>query len=573
MLHCPRTLPYIRLPLLPTTSVRPFLRLHWSATSARMAADTVGNGHLNGSAEAGPSSAPHIAKAYPETRFHTKILSTDVDSPITFSSTSSSDHREPLHKAHVQFCTASTRTSLSLASSAIRSSLPVAFPTETVYGLAANALDSHACKAIFDAKGRPQDNPLIVHVSDLDMARSVTQKGWAAPRCYSSLMKAFWPGGITFLVPAARSHTGQQPAASTSVDASAFFVGTGTSHLPMMVTANHPLVGIRMPSHPLARALIAETQLPLAAPSANASGRPSPTTAQHVMYDLGGRLDSQEQGRIPYILDGGSCENGVESTVVDGVTESGQLRILRPGAVSPEDIQRCLHEAGQTDIELRVYGKDLARQQAFEAAPTTPGMKYRHYSPTSPVVLLVPERTDGEVSSWRNVMGDQVTELRAARGGAEPITIGVMLLVDSPLAQHVFQEINDDQIHQWLDSERKRTNCISSPSPSQRLTHEEEKAEMKAALGPRFSFKDSDDDDQGATSIQPFSLGTLSTPALAARRLFAGLRILDEGSESTASHRNGVDLILIESVADTGIGLAVMNRVVKAAGDVVRVAV
>lgn len=507
--------------------------------------------------EAGPSS---LAR----TRFQTQILPTDATHPVvTFQDASCSSLRpvEPFHEAQIAQCHPLTRESLTRAAEAIKASLPVAFPTETVYGLAANALCETACKSIFDAKGRPQDNPLIVHVSDLRMAKSVTQRGWTAPKVYESLIRRFWPGGITFLVPAARNgndhHQQQQQNGKDSsdpTDTTEPFVGTGTSNLPLMVTADHPLVGIRMPSHPLARALIAHTQLPLAAPSANASGRPSPTTAQHVMYDLGGQLDthltgSQQQGRIPYILDGGASHSGVESTVVDGVTQPGELRILRPGAVSPEEIQQCMQECGDVDdgVVLRVYGRDIAREKTFEAAPTTPGMKYRHYSPTAPVVLLVAKQAgSGDESSWHKVILEHLEELRAAKGGAETLKIGIMLLVDSPLAKHVLQPHQSPKLTSWLASEQK--------------TSEQAESATSDALGPLLSLSDNH------ATLQPFSLGSLRTPSLAARRLFAGLRILDQ-------EPHAVDLIMIESVADTGIGLAVMNRVNKAAGQIVQVTI
>lgn len=259
------------------------------------------------------------------------------------------------------------------------------------------------------------------------------------------------------------------------------------------------------------------------------------------MYDLGGPLDAKTQGRIPYILDGGPCKSGVESTVVDGVTEPGQLRILRPGAVSPEEIEQCLREEGES-VDLRVYGRDIARQQAFEAAPTTPGMKYRHYSPTSPVVLLVTKSGNelGGLPDWQSALSAQVKELHAARDTSSTLRIGLMLLVDSPLARSVFHQHASPSIQQWLSNEQE---CQDEAQYS--------------PLGPQVSL-------DSATTLQPYSLGTLSNPSLAARRLFAGLRVLDQGAAK-------VDLILIESVADTGIGLAVMNRVLKAAGEVVHV--
>ncbi|CAO1613040.1 unnamed protein product [Sympodiomycopsis kandeliae] len=503
----------------------------------------------NGQAHAhGDSSMPLSSKrkAYPEAHFDTQLLRTDPE-PVTFASSSATKSTlEPLRSARIATCGPETRASLSTASQAIRSNLPVAFPTETVYGLAANALSTDACKSIFDAKGRPQDNPLIVHVSDIEMAQSITKAGWVAPPAYQVLIRRFWPGGITFLVPASRPTNPQaddgydhRVESTTSSDGDWVpFKGTGTSHLPLMVTANHPLVGIRMPSHSLARALIAETQLPLAAPSANASGRPSPTTAEHVMYDLGGALDEHLQptttspkGRIPCILDGGSSESGVESTVVDGVTNPNELRILRPGAISAEQIQECLYANGQEDIQLRVYGKDLARQSTFEENPTTPGMKYRHYSPTAPVVLLVVK--EGSDKAWKEVMMEQVEMLRQAKEIQRPIKVGILSLLDSPLTTQIYSHTPPSQeLTNWLQSESTSTTST------------------KASIGPSIPFN-------STITLHPFSLGSSKDPKMAAHRLFSGLRILDQ---------EPVDLIFIEAIHEVDIGLAVMNRVRKAAG-------
>ncbi|PWN29827.1 translation factor [Jaminaea rosea] len=481
--------------------------------------------------EASSSSSSSSAPAYPDRTFDTIVLPTDSDL-VTFSDPSSSN--EPLRRARLAAAGPTTTSSLREASSALRQDLPVAFPTETVYGLSANALSSSACKAIFAAKGRPQDNPLIVHVCDLEMAEEIVAEGWVPPPCYEELMRRFWPGGITFLMPAARPGVTYSDQSSSS----SWFQGKGTSPLPLLVTSNHPLVGIRMPSHPLARALIAHSRLPLAAPSANASGRPSPTTAQHVLHDL--------KGRIPYVLGGGASSQGVESTVVDGVTEPGELRVLRPGAVSPEEIEECLSGlSGEGAVRLRVYGRDMVRQEAFEAAPTTPGMKYRHYSPTAPVVVFVPSKEaryakaaanggSSSIAGWSQALSKEVQALVAAKpdllDGKASVHVGLMLLTDSALAQAMFAP---------------------------------EEAEMAAATGPAFPLS-LDDGSQAHILIQPFSLGRLSQPHLPARRLFSGLRSLDEG---------GVNLIVVEAVEEKGIGLAVMNRVGKAAGGTVAVSV
>ena len=221
----------------------------------------------------------------------------------------------------------------------------VAMPTETVYGLAANALDGEACGRIFEAKNRPSDNPLIVHISDLDMLPLVTDVSKLSTEV-RQIMDGFWPGPLTILLPK----------------------GEG---VPKRVVggAEMQTVAVRMPEHWLARALIRECGFPLAAPSANLSGRPSPTCAQHVFTDL--------NGRIPLILDDGQRSSvGVESTVLD----VHNRLILRPGAVTKEMLQGVLPDVDYFSNVEHWGTVDVNR-------PPTPGMKYRHYSPDSPLLL------------------------------------------------------------------------------------------------------------------------------------------------------------------------------------------
>ncbi|MEW5306626.1 MAG: hypothetical protein WDW36_009080 [Sanguina aurantia] len=232
----------------------------------------------------------------------------------------------------------------------------VAIPTETVYGLAANALSAEAVARIFQAKQRPSDNPLIIHVSSMEMLQALYPAGWELPAVYTQAVAELWPGPLTILLPC-------------------------SPLIPPIVTCGHPTMAVRMPSHPVARALIAACGFPLAAPSANSSGRPSPTLATHVMEDL--------CGRIPLVLDGGPCGCGVESTVLDGLRRPPVL--LRPGGVTAERLSRV------PGLEqLQVYRRDFV-DAALEAAPTTPGMKYRHYSPDAQVVLIDPR-------AWRRRM-------------------------------------------------------------------------------------------------------------------------------------------------------------------------
>ena len=218
----------------------------------------------------------------------------------------------------------------------------VAIPTETVYGLAANALSADGAASIYAAKGRPQDNPLIVHIADLQqigpLAREIPEGVW-------KMAEAFWPGPLTMIV-------------------------KKSEIVPDGVSAGLDTVGIRMPSHPVARAVIRAAGVPLAAPSANLSGKPSPTTAKDTARDM--------DGRIAAILDGGASQVGVESTVVDMTGDYPQ--VLRPGAVTEEMIAAVMGKAVT----------DAAVTRSLEAGeqPKAPGMKYRHYAPKAPVQLF-----------------------------------------------------------------------------------------------------------------------------------------------------------------------------------------
>jgi L-threonylcarbamoyladenylate synthase len=291
-----------------------------------------------------------------------------------------------------------TANALKQAADVIRSGECVAFPTETVYGLGADATNPDAVRKIFAAKGRPADNPLIVHVSSHDMLHSLLPPTYTPPRSYEILARHFWPGPLTLLYPA------------------------GPGSVPPIVTAGQSTVGIRIPAHPVARALIAISGTPLAAPSANTSGRPSPTRAYHVASDM--------DGRISTILDGGSCDVGLESTVVDGLHPDGALRVLRPGGVTVEDMERVLEENLPADEKPRVlvHRRDY-RDEVLEQAPTTPGMKYTHYAPSAPVTLI---HTDIPTDHMKaESMGALVHSLKSDHHSR----IGLLMSLDSPVAQ------------------------------------------------------------------------------------------------------------------------------------------
>ena len=347
----------------------------------------------------------------------------------------------------------------------------VVFPTETVYGIGALALDSDASHRIFTTKNRPPDNPLIVHVSSMTMLRRLLPPDYRMPKHYEALIKRFWPGPLTLIFP------------------------NTTGRVPEVITAGRPTVAIRMPSHQIARALIAVADVPLAAPSANSSGRPSPTRAKHVYDDL--------KDKVGIILDGGPCSVGLESTVVDGLHEDNNLRVLRPGGVTVEDIEKGLTEdfAG-IDVHIPkvlVHRRDY-RDEDMEQAPTTPGMKYRHYSPNVPVTLLCTHSIpplDTTPTSPRDYFSSLRDILIAPRN---PVQVGVLLPSDSPLREFA-----------------------------------------KDVPGVEFHH---------------FVLGSASDPLTTAQRLFDGFLTLD---------KMGVDLIVIEEMDEDREGLAIMNRVRKAA--------
>lgn len=232
---------------------------------------------------------------------------------------------------------------IALGAALLREGRLVAFPTETVYGLGANGLDSGAVRAIFEAKGRPADNPLILHIAHNDALDALVRE---VPETARVLMAHFWPGALTLILPRAAC-------------------------VPDIVTGGLDTVAVRMPSHPVARALIERAGCPVAAPSANRSGRPSPTRAGHVFADM--------DGRIPLILDGGACAVGLESTVLDltGVRPV----LLRPGGVTPEQLLPYL-----PDLHLDAA---ISRPMAEGEKPRSPGTKYRHYAPTASLSIVV----------------------------------------------------------------------------------------------------------------------------------------------------------------------------------------
>ncbi len=238
---------------------------------------------------------------------------------------------------------------LSRAAELLRQGRLVVFPTETVYGLGGNGTDAHAAERIYAAKGRPSDNPLIIHVAEPEDAEryAVTHP------LYYRLAKAFMPGPLTVILPKKET-------------------------IPLSVTGGLDSVAVRCPAHPVARRLIRLAGIPVAAPSANLSGKPSPTCAEDVIQDLNGRVDM--------IINGGECEIGLESTIVK--IDGDGLLLLRPGGITYDALCMVAEDVRVADA--------VTHQLAANERPLSPGMKYRHYAPTAPLVLLSgsPERVE-----------------------------------------------------------------------------------------------------------------------------------------------------------------------------------
>lgn len=392
-------------------------------------------------------------------------------------------------------------SALQSAASLLRSSnVPVAFPTETVYGLGADATRSAAVRGIFAAKGRPSDNPLIVHVCDLDMLRGLLASKQAGagqiPARYESLIDCFWPGPLTILLPL-----------------------PNPSPLAPEVTAGLTTFGVRMPSSPLALTLIKLTGTPLAAPSANASTKPSPTTAQHVKDDL--------DGRIELILDGGPCQVGVESTVVDGLCDPPA--VLRPGGIGIEELRAC---PGWESV-VRAYED---RSEEGSAAPRAPGMKYKHYSPRAKVVLY--EASSRDAASGPVPSHVQAVPVAMANGDpshAESRTIGII------------------RTKRWKLGAGLDCDTLRPAEASCHAGEQQPESPYQVLVGHLR-------DESGAPVGQVYDLSLGTDTKRIARGLFAALRELD---------RRGVDTIFVDGIdGELDVAAAVMNRLRKAASEI-----
>lgn len=322
------------------------------------------------------------------------------------------------------------------AADTIRKNGTVVFPTETVYGLGANALTAAAATAIYTAKGRPSDNPLIVHISSIDMLLYVI--GEKLSENAEMLMEKFWPGPLTLIF-------------------------KKSANIPIEVTAGLNTVAVRMPDNPIALELIKQSGMPIAAPSANISGKPSPTKAEHVISDLNGRVD--------IILSGNSSRVGVESTVLD---LSGEIpTILRPGGITYEELKAVL---GQVEIDKGLVNK--------EAIPKAPGMKYTHYAPEGDMTIV--------------------------RGELDAVVKAIQSLIEKQKGQG------------------KKVGVLATDET-------------------KDSYKDS----------LIISMGSRKNMYTAAAIIFDALREFD---------KQKVDVIFAEALSEDNIGMAVMNRLKKAAG-------
>ena len=330
----------------------------------------------------------------------------------------------------------------------------VAFPTETVYGLGGNALDADASRKIYAAKGRPSDNPLIVHIAGIEELAPLVEE---IPESARRLAEAYWPGPMTMILKKSAS-------------------------IPAETSGGLDTVAIRMPADPVANALIRLAGVPVAAPSANTSGRPSPTTAEHVIQDMDGRID--------VILDGGAVQVGVESTIVD--LSGDHPVLLRPGAVTVPMLEKILGPVELDPVLTRPVGPDVH--------PKAPGMKYRHYAPKAEMILVEAENCGGTAESSGSMEEDS--------------------------AMRVVREIN-------------------------RL------AEEALRTGKRPGILATDETAPLYRTGEVRSIGRRSDEASVAHNLFAVLREFDS---------IGVDIIYSEAFPEDDLGLAIMNRMNKAAG-------
>ena len=359
----------------------------------------------------------------------------------------------------------------------------VAFPTETVYGLGGNGLDKEAARKIYAAKGRPSDNPLILHVSKMEEVYPLVE---SVPEKAKLLMESFWPGPLTLILKKSKI-------------------------VPLESTGGLDTVAIRCPDNALTLELIERAGLPVAGPSANLSGSPSPTEASHVYHDLSGRIEG--------ILDDGAVGIGVESTILDMSTETPTL--LRPGAITLEDLTEVLGE--KPEIDPTLLGKKM--EDGF--IPKAPGMKYRHYAPKAEMVLFcsLEEKESEEKESKKKELEDKTSEKKRS----------------------------EDRISEGKESEYKVSKRIAEYLEEEGRGFPREKIAVFCAEETKHFYQEIAEKEEIVLKV----LGRRDEPLSMTHNLFRILRECDE---------EGIELILSEGYSEEGIGFALMNRMKKAAG-------
>ena len=385
------------------------------------------------------------------------------------------------------------------AAGILRSGGLVAFPTETVYGLGGNALDEDAAGKIYAAKGRPSDNPLIAHVSCMEEVAPLVKE---IPEAGRKLMEAFWPGPLTMIFPK-------------------------SDKVPYGTTGGLDTVAIRMPDDPVANRLIALAGVPVAAPSANTSGRPSPTTADHVWQDM--------NGRIEMIIDGGPVGIGVESTIVD--VSSAIPSVLRPGAITMEMLAEVL---GEVSVDPAILGPLSA-----DVRPKAPGMKYKHYAPKADLTLVEPGTGADRESGAEQVTGaeqktgaEQVTGAEQKNGAGQKTGAEQKTGADRNTGADPETGLDETQLQAMICKVRELSR---------------EKIEAGYKVGVICT-----DESRGCyTDGEVRSIGARKSQASVAHNLYALLREFDD---------LGVDYIFSESFPKDHLGQAIMNRLSKAAG-------
>ena len=359
----------------------------------------------------------------------------------------------------------------------------VAFPTETVYGLGGNGLSRDAARKIYAAKGRPSDNPLILHVSKMEEVYPLVE---SVPEKAKRLMESFWPGPLTLILQKSKI-------------------------VPLESTGGLDTVAIRCPDNALTLELIERAGLPVAGPSANLSGSPSPTEASHVYHDLSGRIEG--------ILDDGAVGIGVESTILDMSTDRPTL--LRPGAITLEDLTEVLGE--KPEIDPTLLGKKM--EDGF--IPKAPGMKYRHYAPKAEMILFcsLEEKESEEKESKKKELEDKTSEKKRS----------------------------EDRISEGKESEYKVSKRIAEYLEEEGRGFPREKIAVFCAEETKHFYQEMAEKEGIVLKV----LGRRDEPLSMTHNLFRILRECDE---------EGIELILSEGYSEKGIGFALMNRMKKAAG-------